>query len=47
MAETTTQFDRLLAPSGPLVIGKTETVPRSCADRLEPIDEPLRIYGRA
>ncbi|MEM4780724.1 MAG: protein-glutamate O-methyltransferase CheR [Halalkalicoccus sp.] len=33
-----------LSPEGYLAIGKTETVPRTCSDRLEAIDSRLRIY---
>lgn len=33
-----------LDPGGYVVIGKTETVPAACADRLAPVDKRLRIY---
>lgn len=33
-----------LAPEGYLTIGKTETVPRECANRLSAVDNRLRIY---
>jgi chemotaxis protein methyltransferase CheR len=33
-----------LSPDGYLAIGKTETVPRTCADRLSAVDNRLRIY---
>lgn len=33
-----------LEPGGYLTVGKTETVPAACADRLVPVDKRLRIY---